>query len=114
MPSLIVGQPLASGPIQIISGNPWSGGRHPITGIQLVLDRSASGCVYVGFSGNVTMTSGGFFLSGSIGINDGLQLAPGAAYFVPKGALISGQYNVYVWHDAACSGQARLYFERGI
>lgn len=113
MPSIILGNPLASGPVQIVSGNPWSGSFRPVTGIQLVLDRSASGSIYVGLSGNVTMTSGGFYLSGTLGLNDGLQIQPGGAYFIPKGALISGQYNVFVWHDAACSGQARLYYERG-
>jgi hypothetical protein len=112
MPSTIIGQPLASGPQQLISGNPWSGDFRPIGGIQLVVDRSSSGSVYVGFSGNMTFNSGGMFLSGAT-TTDGMQINPGGSYFVPKVILISGSYNVYLWHDAACSGQCRVYYERG-
>ncbi len=111
MPSTIVGNPLLSGGQLLISGVFWSGSVRPVGGVQLVLDPSSSGNVYVGLSGSVTLTSGGMFLSGG-GVNDGVLMAPGAAYYIPKSALpYSGAVNVYVRHDAACSGQARLYYE---
>ena len=117
MPSILVGQPVASGPQQVIIGNPFSGSIHPIGGILFTLDYTASGAVYMGInaSGTVTLTSGGFFLSGNTpGINDGFQIKPGATYFVHKTAMTqwaSGVWPIYIRHDAACSGQARLYYE---
>ena len=115
MPSTILGQPLASGPQQLVSGYPWSGTGKPIGGIQLKLDLNASGRCYIGLSGNMTMLSGGLQLSGSLGINDGMQLGPGDSYFIPKSALVltSGAVNIYIWADVACSGQSRLYYEVG-
>ncbi len=111
MPSILIGNPLASGAQIIVSGNPWSGTIVPITGLQLRLDKAASGNVYIGLSGGTTMTSGGMFLSGG-GLLDGFLLGPGDAYFIPKGRFqFSGTYNVYARHDVACSGQARLYYE---
>jgi hypothetical protein len=114
MPSTIIGNPVASGPQILISGNVFSGkgAYFPQGGVQLVLDRSASGSVYVGLSGGTTLTSGGFYLSGTLGGLDGVQLAPGASYYIPRIAFpVSGLINVYVRHDAPCSGQARLYYE---
>lgn len=114
MPSVIIGNPFLSGPMPVISGNPWSGTKQPITGIQFVLDRSASGSVYLGLSGGITYNSGAMFLSGGSwsGMLDGIQVAPSASYFIPRMAFqTSGTFNVYAWHDAACSGQARLFFE---
>lgn len=116
MPSLIVGNPLASGAQQIIIGNPWSGALPtPVGGIQFALDRSASGSVYIGFSGGLTLNSGQMFLSGGAnsGMLDGMQIAPGGGYFVPRSLVpsVSGTYNLFARHDAACSGQARLYWE---
>lgn len=115
MAGILVGQPLASGAQQVIVGNPFSGSIHPVTGITLKLSKDASGCVYVGtdLSGNVTINSGGFFLSGSAaGINDGVEMQPGQVYVVPRGAFpVSGTWNLFVRHEAACSGQARLYYE---
>ncbi len=110
MASTIVGLPVASGPQQLVSGNPWSGSFHPIGGLHVVLDVAASGSVYINFSGNATMNSGSFYTSGNTGINDGYQLKPGGTTFIPKTALISGTYNIFLWWDAACSGQARLYY----
>jgi len=44
---------------------------------------------------------------------DGMMLAPGDAYWVPKIATgISGNFGVYAFVDVAGSGQARLYFEK--
>ena len=114
MPSILVGQPVASGPQQVIVGNPFSGSYHPIGGIQVVLSYQASGAVYLGLesSGNVTMNSGGFFLSGNAGFTDGVELKPGAERFIPKTAFpVSGVWNLYLRHEAAASGQARLYYE---
>jgi hypothetical protein len=113
MPSALLGNPLASGPQLLFSGNPYSGG-HPFPqgGVQVRLHPNASGNAYVGFSGNLTLTSGGFFLSGSLGYADGMILGPGDSYFVPKIACgISGQLSIFVLADAACSGQARIFFD---
>lgn len=111
MPSTIVGNPVASGAQIIVSGNPYSGTITPYGGIQLRLDRSCSGNVYVGSSSNITVNSGGMFLSGG-GINDGIPLYPGDSYFIPiKFTGMSGSYSIYARHDAACSGQGRLYWE---
>ena len=112
MPSTLIGNPVASGPQIVVSGNVWSGQRpQPAGGVQLRLSPDASGNVYVGFSGNVTANSGGMFLSGG-GLADGMPLKPGDAYFAPKIKFpISGQCTVYARHDAACSGQARLFWE---
>lgn len=121
MPSVLLGQPDASGAIQLVSGNPWSGNKafHPITGIQLKMDPLASGNCYVGLSGSVTANSGGYALSGgNYGLSgegqftDGIPLARGDSYFVPREATgLSGTIDIYVRHDAAVSGQARLYYE---
>lgn len=111
MPSTILGNPLASGPQQIVSGNPYSGQIVPRGGIQLRLDKNASGNCYIGLSGGTTFTSGGMFLSGGGG-SDGMQIGPGDAYWIPRiGDGISGNFSVYAWCDATCSGQARLYYE---
>ena len=111
MPSTLIGQPVASGPQQVVSGNPWSGQIEPQGGIQFKWDKNASGFIYLGLSGNLTLNSGGFFMSGG-GLADGVQLAPGDAYFIPKiGFRTSGTFSVYARHDAAVSGQARLFYE---
>jgi hypothetical protein len=116
MPSLVLGQPLASGPQIVISGNPWSGFfASPQAGIQFVLDYTSSGAAYIGLSGGTTFTSGGMQLSGGVqsGLLDGMQIAPGGAYWLPRAAFpVSGTYNVWAWVDAAASGKARLYFEK--
>lgn len=113
MPSTIAGQPLASGPQLLVSGCYWSGKpASPVGGVLVVLDRTASGSIYLGFSGSLTLTSGGFPLSGG-GLTDGVQLAPGQERFIPR--LMtgnSGQLSIYFWHDAAISGQGRVYWEK--
>lgn len=111
MPSTILGQPHASGPQAIVSGNPYSGQLVPVGGIQLRWHPQASGYCYVGLSGNMTLNSGGAFLSGG-GVSDGMVLSPGDPYFIPKIAFrTSGQFNVYAYCDQAASGQGRLYWE---
>lgn len=112
MPSTLIGNPLASGAQIIVSGKPYSGWMNiPIGGIQLRLDNSAGGNIYVGFSGNITANSGGMFLSGG-GTSDGMVMYPGDAYFIPKSSLpISGVINIYARHDATASGIARLYYQ---
>lgn len=112
MPSFIIGNPLASGPQIVISGDVFSGHPTPAGGVQIRLHPNASGNVYYGFSGGLTLNSGGFFLSGTLGPLDGMILAPGDAAFIPKLAIgPSGTMNIYFRHDAACSGQARIYWE---
>ena len=111
MPSIVLGIPLLSGPQLVISGNPWSGQIRPQGGVQFRLHPNASGNAYLGLSGGMTFTSGGMSLSGG-GTLDGVLVAPGNAYFLPKiGFTISGSFPVYAWHDAAASGQARLFWE---
>lgn len=106
MPSTMLG---ASGPQQIISGNPWSG-QSPLVvgGIQLSWDINASGRCFIGFSGNMTFNSGGPFLSGTLGINDGMPLPAGYAFFVPKYKLmpgiLSGNFNIFAHVDPEASG----------
>lgn len=115
MPSLVLGQPLASGPQIIVSGNPWSGlAPTPVGGIQFRWI-SSGGNAYIGLSGGMTINSGQMFLSGgpNSGLLDGFPLAPGDGYFIPKLAFpLSGTYNVYAMCDQVASGVGRLYFER--
>lgn len=109
MPGTIVG--FTSGGQLLFSGAPFSGRASPVGGVQLIAHPANSGVVYVGLSGGLTVLSGNFPLSGG-GMLDGMPLSPGAAYFVPKVALLSGgPLNVYLGSDVACSGQARVHFE---
>lgn len=111
MPSILIGNPLASGPQIIVSGNPWSGHITPVGGVQLRWDKNASGNCYIGLSGAMTVTSGGMFLSGG-GLLDGMQISPGDAYWIPRiGTGISGSISIYAGCDATASGQGRLYYE---
>lgn len=112
MPSIILGQPLASGPQIIVSGNPWSGqqAQFPVGGIQFRWV-SSGGNAYIGMSGGMTITSGGMMQSGG-GLLDGMPMAPGDAYFIPRlGLKTSGAYTVYGMCDVAASGAGRLFFE---
>lgn len=124
MGSTILGNPIASGPQFLFSGNPYSGRPWPTGQVTIRLDRTASGNAYVYatqvLSGEYqltqsgmlpTFTSGGMYLSGG-GISDGMILYPGDAYTVPRAfAGISGQIQIGAYVDQAGSGQARLWFE---
>ena len=113
MPSTLIGNPLASGAQPVVSGWFWSGqaAQYPVGGIQFKLARNASGNVYLGLSGAMTLNSGGMFLSGG-GLVDGMELGGGDSYFIPRVAFpSSGILNVFARHDAAVSGQARLFWE---
>lgn len=84
-------------------GNPALGG------VQLRCDITG-GRAYVGLSGGVTIQSGGFTLSG--GYLDGIPMASGDTYFIPRlGLGLSGVPLVYVATDAAASGNGRMYWE---
>jgi hypothetical protein len=109
MPSLLL--TAASGaPFPLVSGNLWSGqGFKPYSQVRLYLDRSASGNAYISTSGNATVTSGGFLLSGQN--QDAMALAPAGRLEYPRLVFVSGQLNLFATCDAAASGQARLYFE---
>jgi hypothetical protein len=139
MPSFVVGgisggQPLFSSGLQ----NPWSGAgggsQWPVGGILLRygaagMSGNLSGLVYVGFSGGITINSGGLPpASGAVlaGLRDGMPMAAGDTYFVPRLAcggfsgiavgsgLFSGSTpppNVWFTCDAGASGQARMYYE---
>ena len=113
MPSLLLGYPLASGAQPVISGWIWSGTAHfPVGGIQFRLSQTASGRCYIGLSGGTTMNSGGCFSGALSGLLDGMELGPGDSYFLPRlGTGASGVFGVWARHDAAISGQGRLYFE---
>jgi hypothetical protein len=122
MPSVILGQPYASGAQQIISGNVFSGrAPEPVGGIQLFWI-SSGGQAYISLSGGGPVLSGGFMtinsgqmqLSGgySSGKLDGFPMVPGAGYFIPKLAFqVSGNFNVYALCDQSASGVGRLYWE---
>lgn len=108
MPSTIVG--FMSGGQPLVSGNFFSGRPGPAV-VRLTAWPSNSGSVYVGLSGGMTITSGGFFLSGG-GLLDGMPLKPGDTYSVPRPLLgASGSTRIYLACDAECSGQARVYWE---
>lgn len=111
MPSTLIGNPLASGAQQVLSGNIWSGtGVSPQGGVHFQWDINASGSVYLALSGGATLNSGSYFLSGG-GLLDGVQLPPGRSYFMPKLAFkTSGEFNVFARHDPAASGN-RLFYE---
>lgn len=137
MPSMLISLTSGDGFVPILSGNPWSG--HPLSptgGIQLRAANVNSGAIYISLSGafifsgvvgllpasgGPTINSGTFGRSGvgtsGFGGNmDGMALFPGDSYFVPKVAIqnngpASGVYQLCVSCDAACSGQARLYYE---
>jgi hypothetical protein len=126
MPSLVLGQPYASGAQLVVSGNLFSGRLTPIGGIQLRW-MSSGGNAYIAFSGGgpplsggfMTTNSGGFGLSGGClsGMLDGFPLAPGDGFFVPMAALQirqgpqSGSVNLWASFDPAASGVGRLNFD---
>lgn len=113
MPSRILSR--ASGaPFPLISGNFWSGqgGTHPVGSIVFRWASDASGNAYIALSGGATITSGGFFLSGTLGNADAMMIPPGGTYTLPKLAInLSGVLNVYASCDAAASGVGRLWWE---
>jgi hypothetical protein len=113
MPSCIVGN--RSGGDIVISGGIYSGHLVPVGSIFFWNSASSSGNLYIGFSGGITVASGGFVLSGG-GALDGMEVAPGKGYSVPNLAVFnegpnSGMINMYASCDAAASGRNRLYWE---
>ena len=122
MPSVLIDN-ARSGGCPLISGNPWSGQAVTPQGqLTIKASRNNSGSIYIGLSGGVTVLSGGFPLSGG-GMRDGMEIGPGGAYTIPKLAFsnagpgvsgvyaLSGGFGIYVACDAACSGQARAFWE---
>lgn len=113
MPSIILGNPAASGPVNVVPSYPFSGQRRrPLGGVLLSLWGSASGNAYIGYSGNITMNSGGLQLSGGHSL-DGFQLRPGESRLIPPllASPLSGVIAIYAHVDGAASGQGRLYYE---
>lgn len=111
MPSLILGN--RSGGENILSGNTFSGHiLSPIGGVTLRLAATASGNIYVGMSGGVTINSGGVAPNHLSGMLDGVLVPPGGTWVVPKAFLgPSGFPQIFIATDPAASGQARLYYE---
>lgn len=107
MPSTLIGA--QSGGVQLVSGNFFSGTSWPHGGIQLKASRSNSGHVYVGLSGGVTQTSGGALASG--GMLDGMEVAPGDAYFIPKLVCSGRATAVFITCDPTVSGRCRVFWE---
>ena len=113
MPSLLLSAASGS-PFPIVSGGFFSGDVYPspYATMNLRLDRSASGSAYICLSGGCTINSGGFYQSGG-GALDGYQLGPGQEMIIPRLVFlsVSGFVPIYAGCDAACSGQARLYYQ---
>ena len=115
-----------SGGIFLVSGDVYSGQFWPLEGVQLRLSASGAGPIFVGLpnlSGTgVTMNSGGSLSSG--GLADGMEMAPGDSYLVPKsrmrittsgisngsGAWQAGIQDIRIHVPAASSG-SRLFWE---
>lgn len=112
MPSFLVGKPVLSGPDVMVSGWAWSGkASYPVGYVQIRTHPNSSGNIFLGYSGGMTMNSGGLFLSGG-GLLDGMLLAPGDAFAVPRLATgQSGNLSIYFRGEAATSGQARVFWE---
>ena len=95
-----------SGGILLVSGGIYSGTPWPVGGVQLRVQNSGAGPVYIGLpnlSGTVaTLNSGGSLSSG--GLTDAMELFPGDSYFVPKTRLVSGIETIRVLAPATSSG----------
>lgn len=107
MPSLLIGA--QSGGVPLVSGNPYpfeSGYKVPFTSVFMRLATGVSGLAYVGYSGAITITSGGGLSSG--GMNDAMEIAPGNERSL---ALKGGFSNVYATCVSTISGTLRLYWE---
>jgi hypothetical protein len=124
MPSLIIGNPLLSGPQTIVSGNIWSGTRGfpNFAGVSLRWAGGSannnSGICYVFLSGGgvpvssggPTVNSGGMLLSGEA-ILDGMPMFPFDSYWIP--AILagpSGNCQISAIADTLGSG-GRLYWQ---
>lgn len=107
MPSVILTN--QSGGQNVLSG--WFSGRTALGSVVFKLHPNASGNVYIGLSGGVTIGSGN--MSGTFsGALDGYLLTPGQTHTLGKASLgPSGLPQVFVATDAAASGQGRLFFE---
>ena len=127
MASCLLGQPPNSGGQPIFSGYFWSGRALPVGWVQIRLDKTASGDAYFYWSGAYVhpasggpqIASGGFFLSGGLGISglglmDGFVLHPGDGFFVPRSAFridnSGGMGGLCMLHTPAVSGQGRVWF----
>lgn len=79
MPSTLLGA--QSGGVVLVSGNPYGANRNlgtpVVRGIYLRLASTSSGNAYWGYSGDITVTSGGALASG--GMRDGFEIRPGDA-----------------------------------
>lgn len=107
MPSTLIGA--QSGGVYLVSGKFFSGTIWPIGFWTLKAARANSGMVYVGLSGGVTITSGGALASG--GMLDGMEMAPGDTYPVPKFAVSGNASGVMVTCAAGVSGFCRVFWE---
>lgn len=106
MPSILLG--FQSGGAPLCSGDFFSGrvGGSP-RGIFVQNAWDSSGAIYLAWSGNVTITSGGMLSSG--GTMDGREVGPGRSmgYPLPPG----GPASVYAICTAGVSGRVRLFWD---
>lgn len=118
MPSTLPG--FLSGGAALCSGDVFSGQLSTVIGgIQVKVATGVSGLVYLGatvgpFSGGITQNSGGAFTSG--GLSDGIELANGDSFFVPRSMFQTsgGGYPdpslIKIVVPPAISGQIRVFW----
>ena len=105
MPSLLIGA--QSGGVRLVSGNPYSGASIPFHGVFLRLAAAISGYAYVGFSGGITIGSGGGLSSG--GLADGIEIGAGGERYV--GTPGGGLEDVYLTCLTTLSGTLRMFWQ---
>jgi len=93
-----------SGGVQLASGNVYSG--RAVTGVFLRLAASGASPIYLGYSGGLTITSGGALASG--GLMDGIELYQGQERYMRCGP--GGIASIFAAVPVASSG-VRLFFD---
>ncbi len=106
MPSMLVGA--QSGGVPLTSGNPYSGNFNYPSPLRVKLSNAVSGLVFVGYSGNLTASSGvGLSTGGSL---DGVELKAGDAYSLMMNPAF-GPSSIFVTCAATVSGTLRLFYD---
>ena len=104
MPSQLIQN--TSGGDLVYSG--YIGQGYPHRGVELALSPGSLGNAYFGLSGGITVNSG----TATPSVTDGEVIQPGGVRFVPfpDDKQNVRLFNIYMSCDAACSGQARVYY----